>query len=105
MEGEGSGDLQMEEEGGSGQAKMESTVDLYRPIEEEKKKPFYAYYNESGSDALVKCKTGDYSRDWFEKILKMGSWLHDSVSYFCLIFLIFAYVFHEVLYTYHVVFI
>ncbi|XP_031272277.1 uncharacterized protein LOC116130693 [Pistacia vera] len=71
--GEGSGDVEMEEGGGSGQAKMESTVDLYRPIEEEKKKPFYVYYNESGSDALVKPKTRDYSREWFGEILTMGS--------------------------------
>ena len=102
---ERSGEVQMEEGeeegGGSGQVKTEELkVDLYRPIEE-KKKLFYAYYNGSESNGHIKCKTGDYPREWFQKLLTMGTWLEDSVSYFHLIFLIFACVFH----TYLVVFI
>ena len=98
--GEGSGDVKLEEGGGSGEGKLDSNVDLYRPIEE-RKKLFYAYYNGSGIDGHIKCKTGDYPREWFQKLLTMGTWLEDSVSYFHLIFLIFACVFH----TYLVVFI
>lgn len=57
-------------------------VDLYRPMDEEKKKIFYAYFNDKGNDDCVKCTTGDYSREWFDRLLRMGFWLEDSVSLF-----------------------
>lgn len=89
---EGSGEVKIEEEGGeSGQVKREELkVDLYGPIDEENKKFFYAYYNDSRSDRHVKCKTRDYPREWFEKMLTIGRWLDDSMSYFPLFLLMFS---------------
>lgn len=66
---------------GSGEVEFkEVKVDLFRPINEEKKKLFYAFYNEEGSDVLINCKTGEYPRKWFDNMLRMGCWLEDSVS-------------------------